>query len=376
MERIADYFGFQTRASEPGGSTAPSAPPRPPATTHVSPDAAVTISDVYRGIQIIGTAVSQLTLDQYRGATPLAEPHALASRPDIDLDTAHFLEENATSLATCGNAYWRHRYSPLRGELIGVRLLNPAEVLVEQDYDTDEVRYYWRGKQIPRREISHLKMLRRTGYPLGLGPIQAAQIELAGTIDARNYSAKWMSETDIPTGVLSTDQTLTGEQAKTYKQLWRGDGTTAGGHEIRVVGSGLRYEPILLKPADMQFLETRQFNKAQLATLFGIPATLLNAPVERGSSRTYQNVEQEWIAFNRFTLMAYLRPIEIALSTLLPRNNTVRFNVDALLRTDTKTRYEAHEIGIRAQFLTVPEVRAMEGLPPIPTRQEATRVAA
>ena len=37
----------------------------------------------------------------------------------------------------------------------------------------------------------------------------------------------------------------------------------------------------------------------------------------------------------------------------------VKFNPDALLRTDTKTRYEAHKTALASHFLTIAEVRAL-----------------
>ena len=39
-----------------------------------------------------------------------------------------------------------------------------------------------------------------------------------------------------------------------------------------------------------------------------------------------------------------------------------RWNLDALLRTDTKTRYEAYQIGLTAGFLTLDHVKRQEHL--------------
>ena len=66
--------------------------------------------------------------------------------------------------------------------------------------------------------------------------------------------------------------------------------------------------------------------------------------------------------------MPYMREIEAALSELLP--DDVRFNVDGFLRPDTTTRYAAHKVAIEAGFLTIDEVRAIEGLNPLPKEDE------
>lgn len=170
------------------------------------------------------------------------------------------------------------------------------------------------------------------------------------------YATQFTAPGAVPTGILSTDQKLTQEQAEEYKNRWN---TRAGG--VAVLGQGTKYSPILVNPSDLQFLETRNFDTLQIARLFGIPPRLMGASIE-GSSMTYSNLQDDDMSFIRWTVMAYLRPIEDALSWLLPREWSVRYNLDALLRPSTKTRYEAHKLGLEAGFLTIEEVRSIEGL--------------
>jgi phage portal protein BeeE len=49
----------------------------------------------------------------------------------------------------------------------------------------------------------------------------------------------------------------------------------------------------------------------------------------------------------------------------LPRGQYAKMNVDALLRPDTKSRYEAHKIALDSGFLTLDEVRELENREPI-----------
>lgn len=83
-----------------------------------------------------------------------------------------------------------------------------------------------------------------------------------------------------------------------------------------------------------------------------------------GNSQTYANVEQDWIGYVRFGLMAFLLPIEDELTELANLNGSpvnVKFNFDALLRSDTLTRYQAHAIATGGQpWLTNEEVRVIE----------------
>ena len=135
----------------------------------------------------------------------------------------------------------------------------------------------------------------------------------------------------------------------------------------------MKYAPIFISPKDAQWIEARQFTTTEIARLFGVPASLMLTGVD-GNSQTYSNVEQEWIAFTRFTLTQYLRKIEEALTALAPLGQTIRFNIEGLLRSDTLTRYQAHQIAISTGFETINEAREIEGRPPLdtPTPEEDT----
>ena len=67
--------------------------------------------------------------------------------------------------------------------------------------------------------------------------------------------------------------------------------------------------------------------------------------------------------------MQYLRKLEEALTDLSPAGQTIRFNLEGLLRSDTSSRYASHRVALEAGFLTVDEVRRIEGRPPLTPEQ-------
>ncbi len=382
MDRAAALLGFAARSDEQPAAMPERLMP-PPRQYQLTTDASMRISTVYRAVEVLAIGVSQLGIDQWRGSRRVPAA-SLIQRPDVDEWRSAFLEYTTVSMALDGNAYWMILRGP-SGEPVSLKPLNPLEVHPVRDPETERVYFHWRGQRYTKGDrtggdIVHLKKLRMLGAEKGLGPIEAARAELTGAMQARDYSSSWFERGDVPSGILATDQVLSGEQANRYQKIWEGYDPETGeykpkGHKVRVLGQGLKYDPLQIKPADLQFLETQQFNTTQIARLFGTPASLMLAAVE-GNSQTYSNVEQDWIAFTRFTLMKYLREIEEALSSVLPYGNTVRFNVDALHRSDTMTRYGAHEIGIRSGFLTVAEAREIEGLDPLENTPTATPVEA
>jgi HK97 family phage portal protein len=202
------------------------------------------------------------------------------------------------------------------------------------------------------------------GSAFGLGPIQAAQAELRGAIDLSHYAGNFFNDSGIPTGILQSDLQLNKEQAALYKQAFKS--SMAGKRDIAVLGMGLKYTPVFIKPADAQFLESKQYTTTEIARMFGTPSSLMLANIQ-GSSQTYQNVAQDWLGFIRFSNMQYLIEIEDALSDLLPMQRVAKFVTDDMTRTDTTTRYSEFETGLRAGFLHVDEVRRIEKLGPMPT---------
>ena len=313
---------------------------------------------VYRAIAIIEGSIRQLSLDVWRGGDKI-EPPSIVSNPSLSMSRGSFLAETASSLAQRGNAFWRIHRAP-NGDVFNAEVLNPLEVGVYRSPKTGRNRYDYNGHELrPRAEIIHLRLTHTPGEVLGLGPIQACNTRVNGAIDMSRYADNWTSIGGTPTGILSTDQTLNDEQAAAWKR--RANETLTYGNGVAVFGQGLKFERLLLNPAEMQFLENQAANVTSVARMFGIPARLMLAQIG-GSSMTYANLEQDEIVFLRYTLMAYIREIEDAFDQLTKRGQTVRFNLDGLLRTDTKTRYEAHAIAINSGFLTVAEVREIEGL--------------
>jgi HK97 family phage portal protein len=387
--RIESLLGLEA-AQEPTPATTPAGimPSRRQRETDVTAERALTLSTLYRGVQIHATSVSQLSLAVERNGVVLATTPALVTRPDIDETRSAFLEYTTVSLYIDGNAFWlvtrADDGSSRRGEVVNLNAVNPNEVTVKVERDgfgIDKIKYHYRGKDYDRRGMVHLKLLRIPGLHRGLGPIQAAQIEVRGALDARDYGALWLSDSNMPDGILTTDQVLAPGQGDQYKHVWYGrnaDGTKretdagfGANEKLRVLGQGLTYSPLLLKPSDVQFLETQQFSTIEMARLIGAPASIMLVAVE-GSSETYSNVEQEWIGYVRFGLMKALREIEEAFSDLLPGQQVARFKLDALLRSDTKTRYESHAISLGPQgWRTVDEVRALEGDAPLNDVQRA-----
>lgn len=321
------------------------------------------LDSVYRALAILEGSISQLTLDRYshglgrpRGAAAPMIQRILPAGQTLP----GFLGEITQSLAQTGNAWLR---VPRTGTPGPVRVLDPTRCSARIDAATGIKTITY--DSLDATDIRQLQLTHVPGEPLGQGPIQAWADGLRGAIDAHQYAASWTRRGGRPTGILTTDQTLSADMAKEWKAAANKTMTPEGG--VAVLGNGLTYKQCYLTPAELQLLDVRKVNVISVARIFGIPARLMLTSGD-GDSKTYANMEQESILFVRHTLMPYMREIEAVLSDLLP--DDVRFNVDGFLRPDTTTRYAAHKVAIEAGFLTVDEVRAIEGLNPLPEPEQ------
>lgn len=335
----------------------------------ISTTEATRLAGVYRALSILSTSMKQLTLTVERGGLTLDEANTpgIIRRPNVNMSRADFVSYLTMSLAITGNSYIR-KVTNTAGEVINLEPLNPWECYPAIDSKTGVKTVSYRGRAYSISEIAHLPLLTIPGETLGLGPIEAARRELSGVREVRDYSSQWFSRTGQPNGLLTTDQKATAEELTILRNAWNyldADGNpldrAANPSRVRTLSQGLKYQPLTISPRDAQWLEVKQFNTTEIARIFGIPAPLMLAAVE-GNSQTYSNVEQEWIAFTRFTLAGYMTAIEDALTDLTPRGQRVKFNVESLLRTDTKARYEAHKLAIEMDLYDVETARRIEGI--------------
>lgn len=359
--RAAELMEAAEEIAETSSGREMSAPSRQPAARSVSVADALTLPMVYRAVQIHATAAKQLSIGCFRGDEEI-EPHPLTRRPDPTMSRPAWIEQSTVALATTGNCYYEVVRDSSR-DVVALIVLNPLDVRILTNREGHVTGYKYRGREYRPSQIKHITLLRIPGTAYGLGPIQAAQPDLRGAIDTRDYAANWFMDAGIPSGILKTEQIITKDVADETKERW--NDTAGAKNGVAVLGQGFDFRPVFLSPKDAQFIETQQFSVTAIARMFGTPASLMLAPVE-GGTHTYQNVEQDWLAYTRFTLMGYLVEMEEALSEYLPGRQRARFNLESLLRADTSTRYKSYSVALGGQpFLSVEEVRGIEHRPPL-----------
>ena len=345
---------LETPAIDPVTNTAPVLPARRPGGAD---EVAMSLDAVYRAVSIIQTAVLQLPIDALNadGSRRQDRVADLVATPERGKSLSAWLAETTASLALRGNAYWLTTRDTAN-VAVNLEVLDPLQVGRSRHPKTGAIVHNYQGKTFHGNEIIHLGIMRRPGQLEGLGPIQACAGRILGAADVAKYADNWIDAGNVPNGILTSPEPLTGEQASRYRDAFV---KKVKSGEPVVLGSGLTYQPLFLTPSELQWLDTQNHNTASVARMFGIPARAMLAVIE-GATATYSNVSQEDVQFVKFTLMAYLREIEDALSSVLPRGTRARFDLDGVLRTDAMSRYRAYQVGIEAGVLTTEEAKTKE----------------
>jgi len=317
------------------------------------------LSDVVanRCVTLISDQLASLPVHAERNGEMVETP-ALLAAPEVDRTRSEFMAALVTSLLVNGNAYLLAGSRNSLGFVQNVVLLDPEAIQVFMLDGRPQYRTS-RGALNPE-DVLHIRNFTLPGHVVGYGPLDYNRQSIAQTLAADQYAAQAFTTGALPDGVLHSENEITSEQAQDLKAAWiAGNGGRQRGPAV--LSGGVKYQPLEFSSVDMELLDSRRYNAEQMCTLFGVPPHLVGVPSDAGS-KTYSNVQQDSQFFVRFTLRPLAIKIEEALSTLLPRGQRAVFNFDAVLRADTQTRYDAYETGLRAGFLTIDEVRALEGL--------------
>ncbi len=162
--------------------------------------------------------------------------------------------------------------------------------------------------------------------------------------------------------MLTTEKSLEDAEVRRVQQQWIQ--SHGGRRRPAVLTGGFDWKPITITPDESQFIETRKMQVTEIARIFGIPPHMIG-DVEKSTSWG-TGIEQQSIGFVTYTLRPWLTRIESALNRVTPAGQFVKFNVDGLLRGDTKSRHESYRLGLDGGYYSPNEVRAWEDLPPIP----------
>lgn len=336
--------------------------PRP---SQVSAEGAASLVPVFASIRILADNIASLPVEAFAKRqgelTPKPFVPPLLFNPSARDNRFQWIHKCVVSLALRGNAYGLVIARDNLGFPTQVEWLNPDDVHLDQS-GASPVWYHQGEKVNDSRDIVHIPWIVKPGEILGMSPIQAFASTFGVGLAATQYGRRWFDNGGVPPGVMkNSERALNPDEAKETQR--RAAQTIASGKPL-ILGQDWDFTAIQVNPEEAQFLATIKANSTQVAAIYGVPPTMVGG--EPGGSMTYANVEMEVNNLIVLTLRPWLVRLETAFSALLANSEEVRFNVDAMIRTSVKERYENYKTALDSGWMNVDEVRAKENLPPLP----------
>lgn len=332
---------------------------------------AMTLSAFYACVTLLADTIASLSVKAYRqsGSARLEvspQPRLFqGSGPYPETTWFEWLWMLLESLVVTGNGFGYITARDDEGRPTAIMPIHPdvIAVTIEQRIGTGwpDTVYRVNGVKVPADNIVHLKRYPIAGSALGLSPIQKAASAVGLGLAAERYGLNYFRDSANPSSVLESDLPLDDENTRRLQQQWVA--THGGKRRPAILSGGVKWRPIAITPNESQFLETRQFQRSEIAMWFRIPPHMIGDTTKATTWGT--GLEQQSIGFVTYTLRPWLTCIEQALSMLLPRGQFAKFNIDGLLRGDVKTRWEAYRIGRDTGVYSVNDLRALENLPPV-----------
>lgn len=350
---------------------------------HVTDDSAMRTGAVFSCVKVLSEDVSSLPCITYKRRNKAGKDRArdfglyrlLRTKPNRYQNAQQFWEMAMVHLAMRGN-FVAQKLRNRRLELSELYPLHPDRV--KPDWEENEktgeetLSYiYTPPKGAKRRfrpdELFHVRGLATHGV-WGMSPIEQAKEAIGLAKAAEIYGAKYFNNAVRPSGVLEHPQKLGDKAADRIRDQWN---TVYSGvenaHKVIVLEEGMSWKQMGLTNEQAQFLESRKFQRSEIASWFRVPPHMIG-DLERA---TYSNIEHQSLEYVMHTLRPWLIRIEQAVLTQLideedQEDYFVEFLVDALLRGDTKTRMESYAIGRNMGLYSIDELRSKENENPLP----------
>lgn len=218
------------------------------------------------------------------------------------------------------------------------------------------------SEMVPSRDVLHTR-LHTPRHPLiGETPLVAAVLSASLGDSIQKHENSFFKNMSRPSGTLESDLTLTAEQTAELRKRFNEHSKYDDSGGLPILTHGLKFKPLTMNAVDAQIVETYKMTIADVARVFRVPLTLINAL----DNASYNNVEQLMKFWISSGLGFILDHIELSLADMfgLPAGEFINFDTDYLLRSDFKSRMDGLSKGVQGGIYTPNEARAKEGLEP------------
>lgn len=345
----------------------------------VTPERAMALSTVFSCVRVLAESVGQLPVHLYeqRGREKLkATDHPLYEllhfAPNKHQTAQEWREWVVACLALRGNAYCQIvRAGPAARQRVAELVpLHPESVTPKYDASTGTVSYRVAlagggTDTLPASDVLHIPLFALDGLT-GVNPVQYAREAIGLAIAGEEFGSKLFANGAQPGGVLEHPGKLTEPAYNRLKDSWEARHRGAdNAHRVAILEEGMKWQSVGFAAADAQFLESRKYQRSEIAGMYRVPPHMVGDL----DKATFSNIEHQSLDFVVHGLMPYLTRIEqrVAFQLLSPderRRFFAKFNVAGLLRGDMAARGEFYTKLTNLGAFSPNEIRDFEDMNP------------
>lgn len=336
---------------------------------------ALTLSAVWACQTLIADSIATLPVDTFRKQDNVripTTPPRWVEYPNPETRRVDFETQRLLSLLGWGNAYAllvrRNGSSDPMDPVIERWMIDPASVQVGRDAQ-HRIAYTVEGQHVPAGNMHHVRGYTLPGACEGMSVIAHARLSMGLGASAEAFGENFYKNGVTPSGILEVPS-LPAEASKDVVERLRDSfaeryAGTGNSYKPVVLTGGTTWKQITINPVDAQFLETRAFQIEEIARWHRVPLHEIQRITDNASQGGGNGIESMSMNLAQRTLLPWTVRLEQADSELLPRGQYEKYNLNAFVRADIKTRHEVYALRRNAGMSNADELRALEDEAPI-----------
>lgn len=184
---------------------------------------------------------------------------------------------------------------------------------------------------------------------------------LESALNQQSYSKNIFKNGALPIGLLKASTRLTEKAINSLRKSWEGlySGANKAGKTI-ILEEGLDYQPLSMKPSEMEISSLTSHVNSDIAKLFNIPLSMLEE-----SANKYNSVSTKNLLFLQTTIAPILKILEETFNAALlyeheeKQGYEFRFNTNELLRGTNEEQAELATMLFEKGAISHHQMRAM-----------------
>lgn len=330
------------------------------------------LSAYYAGVRLISESIAMLPVEVFRreGGKLFETTHptefllnAEANFQQIAFDCRQIMVTSALNWGN-GLAIIERNGSGTPIALINVRRESADPIDFDEELFWDVRVDSTTSLRVPDRDMLNIRGF-GTDPVIGLSIIELHRQNLGLSIAAQDYGQDFYNKrAKNVSGYIEFNGTLDPKIKDAIADQWSRNYGPSGERGVAILDQGSKFVPVEeVKPADAQFIETRKFQKNEIATILGIPPHMINEM----ESATFSNIEHQGIQFITYTLQGWLTKIEQEYRRKLLKqsekiNHIYSHDTAVLAKADLKSKGQWYKTMSDIGVFSPNDIRKREGL--------------